>query len=116
MFKIHCIRAIVLIIAVAGLLGVPSKSDAARTTLAVGIYCISLGHSRLECHAEVSGGTGIYTYDWIPDRTGGSDTIAIIPCVNGRLKTVTLVVTDSNGGSGSDYTTAFCGDADNEIP
>jgi len=112
MFNIRWIRALVLITAV-GLLGIPGKSGAASTTLDVGLYCISLGHQRLECHAEVSGGTGIYTYNWTPARTGGSDTIAIIPCARANsLQTVYLNVTDSNGDTGYATVTAMCWRAD----
>jgi hypothetical protein len=49
----HLILTLILIIVLVGPLGVPRKSGAARPTLSVGLYCIPLGHQRLECHADV---------------------------------------------------------------
>lgn len=113
MFNVNSIRALVLIVAVACLLGIPSKSGAAPTTLTVGMYCISLGHARLECHVEVNGGTPPYSYTWTPPRTGGSNTIAIIPCARAYSnQTVYLTVTDSLGATASTSDTHYCGDAE----
>jgi hypothetical protein len=109
------VRALVLTVAVIALLVVPGKFRAATTTLDVNMYCISLGHQRLECHFEVSGGTGVYTYQFTPraSRVAADVGIAIIPCARAySLQTVYLTVTDSNGETGSASTTTYCGDAD----
>jgi hypothetical protein len=109
------IRAVVLAVAVVALLVVPGKPSAATTTLDVNMYCISLGHQRLECHFEVAGGTGVYTYQFTPpaSRVAADIGVAIVPCARAySLQTVYLTVTDSNGETGSASTTAYCGDAD----
>ena len=97
------------------LLSAPVERGAARTTLAVGMYCISLGHQRLECHFEVGGGTAPYSYQFTPQATRIAEDvgIAIVPCAPvDCLEYVTLYVMDSNGATGSVTTTGFCGDAD----
>jgi hypothetical protein len=116
MFKTKSTRALVLIVvlvAIIGLLGVSSKSVAAPTPVAVGIYCISLGHQRLECHADVSGGTGVYTtWLWTPTPQTGSTDFVIVRCAQAyHNQSVSLTVTDSLGAQGSDSTVAYCGDA-----
>jgi hypothetical protein len=58
----------------------PVKTVEARTGPTVGIYCYPLGRNRLECHADVSGGTGPYTYQWSPTPLSGGGEIAIIAC------------------------------------
>ncbi|HEV2705342.1 MAG TPA: hypothetical protein VGV59_05430 [Pyrinomonadaceae bacterium] len=111
----HRMRMLVLAIVAIVLLVVPGNSGAAPTSLNVGLYCISLGHQRLECHFEVSGGTGVYTYRWTPpaSRVAEDVGIAIIPCARAySYQTVYLNVTDSSGATGSASTTTFCGDAD----
>ncbi|HWW76296.1 MAG TPA: hypothetical protein VNZ44_12925 [Pyrinomonadaceae bacterium] len=108
------ILTLVLMVAVVVLLAVPLNRSAAQPTLSVGMYCISLGHQRLECHFDVSGGTAPYTYQFTPpaSRVAEDVGIAIVPCAPVyTLETVTLVVTDSNGATGSASATAFCGDA-----
>lgn len=112
----NLIRALALAVAVSILLAAPGKSDAAPPTgLDVGLYCISLGHQRLECHFEVNGGTGVYTYQWTPTptRVALDVGIAIVPCARAySFQTVYLNVTDSAGATGSASTTHFCGDAE----
>jgi hypothetical protein len=109
-------RILALVLTVVALLIVPiNRGRATRTTLAVGLYCISLGHQRLECHFEVSGGTGSYTYQFTPpaSRVAEDVGIAIVPCARAySLQSVYLNVTDSNGETGSANTTTYCGDAD----
>lgn len=108
------ILALTLTIAVVALLAVTGNRGAAQPTLSVGMYCISLGHQRLECHFEVAGGTAPYTYQFTPQatRVAADVGIAIVPCAPlDSLETVTLVVTDSSSATGSDTTTAWCGDA-----
>ncbi|HEY9284804.1 MAG TPA: hypothetical protein VIP46_15210 [Pyrinomonadaceae bacterium] len=108
-------RILALALTVVAFLFVPVNRGASRTTLNVGLYCISLGHQRLECHFEVSGGTGSYTYQFTPpaSRVAADVGIAIVPCARAySLQTVHLYVTDSNGATGSASTTEFCGDAD----
>jgi hypothetical protein len=112
MFSKHWIRALALVIVAAGFLVSPGTSGAARRTVAVGIYCISLGHQRLECHADVSGGTGSYTYQWTPTPTTGHTDFVIVRCASAYSnQAVSLTVTDSGGAMGSDSTVAYCGDA-----
>ena len=109
------ILALLLTIAFVALLAVPVKRGEARTTLDVGLYCISLGHQRLECHFEVSGGTGVYTYQFSPQasRIAEDVGIAIVPCGPAyTLEYVTLNVTDSNSATGFASTYGWCGDAD----
>ncbi len=106
--------ALTIVVAVV-LLTVPVKRGAARTTLDAGMYCISLGHQRLECHFTVSGGTGVYTYQFTPQasRIAEPSGFAIVPCGPPYTHVmVYLLVTDSNGATGNAETVAFCGDAD----
>ena len=119
MFNSKRTRVLVLIIvlvAVVGSLGVSSRSSAAPTPVAVGIYCISLGHQRLECHADVSGGSGIYTtWQWTPTPlpAGNGTDLVIVRCAQAYAnQAVSLTVTDSLGAQGSDQTTHYCGDAE----
>jgi hypothetical protein len=103
-----------LLTTVVVLVSIPVERSSARTTLAVGMYCISLGHQRLETHFEVSGGTGVYTYQFTPQASRVQEDvgIAIIPCAPlYSYESVTLVVTDSNGATGSDTAGAICNDA-----
>jgi hypothetical protein len=107
-------RILAFILTVIALLVVPAVGSASRTTLDVGMYCISLGHQRLECHFEVSGGTGSYTYQFTPPASRVAEDVgtAIVPCARAyTLQTVYLNVTDSNGDTGSASTTTYCGDA-----
>ena len=109
------VPVLLLTLVVLVLLSAPVKRGAARTTLDVGMYCISLGHQRLECHFEVSGGTGSYTYQFSPQATRIAEDvgIAIVPCAPVySLEYVTLYVTDSNGATGNITTVGYCGDAD----
>lgn len=116
MFNSKWTRVLALIIVLVGLLGISSRSGAAPTPVAVGIYCISLGHQRLECHADVSGGSGVYTtWQWTPTPlpAGNGTDFVIIRCAQAmHNQTVYLTVTDSLGAQGSDQTTHFCGDAE----
>ena len=106
------IRALVLTVAAVGFLAVPVGRGAAQTTLSVGISCISIGFQRLECHADVSGGTGTYTsYQWSPPSyPGGATDYVIIRCSRpNAIQTVYLTVTDSGGNTGSGSTSRYCG-------
>jgi len=112
MFKHHLIRALLITFAV-GLLTVSGTRGSASTTVSVGLYCISLGHQRLECHADASGGTGSYTYQWSPTPIIGSGDFVIVRCAQAyHNQSVIVTVTDSNGSSDTASTIAFCGDAD----
>lgn len=109
------ILLIVLTLVVFALLAAPIKRGQASTTLDVGLYCISLGHQRLECHFEVNGGTGIYSYQFTPQasRIAEDVGIAIVPCGPPyTLEYVTLYVTDSNNNTGNGSAWGYCGDAD----
>jgi hypothetical protein len=109
------ILVLVLTLVVFALLTAPIKRSEAHTTLDVGLYCISLGHQRLECHFEVSGGTGIYSYQFSPQATRIAEDvgIAIVPCGPPcTLEYVTLYVTDSNNNTGNASAWGYCGDAD----
>jgi hypothetical protein len=79
----------------------PAKRSAAATNLIVGVDCIFLGRNRDECHADVSGGTGTYTYQWSPQPLSGGGAIAIIGCPGTAQQTIAVSVTDSNGNTGS---------------
>lgn len=108
------ILALTLTIAFVTLLAVPAERGAARTTLDVGISCTSIGFQRLECQAEVLGGTGTYTsYQWSPPSyPGGATSHVIIRCSRPyAMQTVYLTVTDSAGNTGSGSTSHFCGGA-----
>lgn len=108
------IRALALTVAALGLLAVPTKS-AAPTPLNVWLYCISIGHQRLECQYEVTGGTGVYTYLWKPKPYAGGSIpsgTALVNCTRAySYQTVTLTATDSSGATASATYTAYCGDA-----
>jgi hypothetical protein len=107
MLKVHWIRVLVLILAIAALIGMPGKSSAAQTSLIVGIDCIQLP-GQLRCTAEVTGGTGIYTYQWTPTPASGGGRNARFGC-SGKTIFLAVTVTDSNGATGSDSGTFFCG-------
>ena len=77
------------------------KYTAAATDLGVGMFCIHLGRNRDECHADVSGGTGPYTYQWSPTPLAGGGEIAIIGCPGTAVQTIGVTVTDANGSTGS---------------
>lgn len=79
----------------------PVRQSAAQPSLAVGVYCIYLGRNRNECHADVSGGTGNYTYQWSPQPLAGGGEIAIIGCPGTAQQTISVNVTDSGGNTGS---------------
>lgn len=106
------ILALVLSVAAVGFLVVPVDRGAAKTTLDVGISCTSIGFQRLECYAEVLGGTGTYTnYQWSPPSyPGGATEHVIIRCSrNYANQTVYLTVTDSAGNTGTGSTIHYCG-------
>jgi len=81
----------------------PVRHSAAKTTLSVGVYCLYLGRNRDECHADVEGGTGSYTYQWSPTPLAGGfgEGIAIIGCPGTAIQTISVTVTDTNGDTGS---------------
>lgn len=79
----------------------PIRPSAAPTNPVVGVYCIYLGRNRNECHADVSGGTGPYTYQWSPQPLAGGGEIAIIGCPGTAQQTISVTVTDSTGATGS---------------
>jgi len=111
MLKVYWIRALVLLIAVAVLVGVPGKSGAAQTSpIIVGIDCIPLP-GQLRCTAEVTGGTGIYTYEWTPTPVNGNGGRNARFGCSGPSRPIALTVTDSNGATGSTSGTFFCGGA-----
>ena len=97
-----------LTLAVLALLSAPVRRSAARTGPAPGIYCIHLGRNRDECHADVSGGTSPYTYQWSPTPLAGGGEIAIIPCPGTSVITVSVTVTDANNQTGSDSVQVHC--------
>lgn len=107
-------RSLVLLAAAAGgMLGATPAPGAADMAISIDyLYCISLGHGRLECQYEVSGASGTVTYTWSPQPTfgGGSGGFAIVPCNPYQYRTVTLTVSD---GSSSDMASGqfWCGDA-----
>jgi hypothetical protein len=72
-------------------------------SFSVGMYCIFLGRNRDECHAEPEGGTAPYTYQWSPTPLsgGGSSGLAIIGCPGTAVQTISVIVTDANGDTGS---------------
>ena len=108
MLKAHWIRALVLILAIAALIGVPGRSGAAQTSLIVSIECIPLP-GQLRCTADVTGGTGSYTYQWTPTPVfGNGGRNARFNC-SGPSRALSVTVTDSNGATGSDSGTFFCG-------
>jgi len=107
------------VLAAAAAAGGPSAATAApaprASTLTIDyLYCISLGHGRLDCEYSISGGSGTVTTHWIPTPTfGGGPTgsTAVIPCNPYQYRTVTLTVTDTNGGNAFASTQGYCGDA-----
>src|ERR1041385_9493216 len=68
-------------------------------TFGVGVYCLYLGRNRDECHADVDGGTGPYTYQWSPTPLSGGGEIAIIGCPGTAVQTIGVTVTDANGST-----------------
>lgn len=108
MLKVHWIRVFVLLIAVAALVGVSGKSSAAQTgPVILSIDCIPLP-GQLRCTADVTGGTGIYTYQWTPTPVSGGGRNARFGC-SGKSIFISLTVTDSNGATDTYSDTFFCG-------
>ena len=107
------VLVLALTLAVLALLSTPVRRGAARTGPAPSIYCIPLGRDRLECHADVGGGTSPYTYQWSPTPSAGGGEIAIIPCPGTSTRTISVTVTDANNQTGS-YSGQFycCGSCD----
>jgi hypothetical protein len=89
----------------------PAPQKAPAKAISIGtLYCISIGHGRGECHAEVSGATGPVTYTWNPTPYAGSGDYVLIYCTAYRNKTVTLTVSDGSSSSTA-QTTFYCGNA-----
>lgn len=108
MVKVNWIRILVLLIAVAALVAVPSKSGAAQTPLTIlSIDTIPLP-GQLRCSADVTGGTGIYTYQWTPTPVSGGGRNARFGC-SGKSIFISLTVTDSNGATDTYSSTFYCG-------
>jgi len=99
----HKLTLSVILALVALALPTPARHSAAKTSLGVGVYCLYLGRNRDECHADVDGGTGPYTFNWSPTPLAGgfSDGIAIIGCPGTVIQTISVTVTDINGDTGS---------------
>ena len=109
MLKVHWIRALVLIIAVVGLLGVSGKSGAAQSTLTIDyLSCYSLGGGIYECDVQVSGGTPPYTYIWLTTPFISMGDSIYGDCRVGRTQVVGFNVTDSNGETASLSTSFLC--------
>lgn len=113
MLKLSRIRTLVAAAAAVGGLTAAAPAPAAQKHITIDqLYCISLGHGRLECQYSVSGAAGPVVYTWSPQPTvgGGDGGFAIVPCNPYRYRTVTLSVTD---GITSDTQSGqfWCGDA-----
>lgn len=109
MLKVHWIRALALIIAVAGLLATSVIPGTASTTLSVNsVYCSSLGGGRFECYGYVSGGTYPYTYNWTPTPVVNNGYYMVGNCRVGRPQVVQLAVTDSSGNTDSQIGSFQC--------
>lgn len=114
MHKAYWMRALTLAVVVAaGFLFVSGASAAVRRTLTVGLNCYSLGHQRLQCEADVAGGTGSYSYQWTPTPTAGGGQLAIIHCARAyQYQSVSVSVTDNgNSSTAGDSGSFYCGDA-----
>ena len=98
----------ITLVIVAFAIPIAVRDSAAVSNLSVGFYCIHLGRNRDECHADVSGGTGTYTYQWSPTPLSGGGEIAIIGCPGTAVQTIGVTVTDSNGNTGSDSAPVQC--------
>lgn len=109
MFNIRRIRALALMIAVAGLLGVSGKSSAAQQALTIDyLSCYSLGDGLYECDFQVSGGTPPYTYAWLPTPFLHWEDSVYGNCRVGRTQVVGFNVTDSNGDTTGRSTSFLC--------
>jgi len=115
-FAKACALAVLAATAAAGGPRAATAAPAPRAnTLSIDyFFCYSLGHGRLECDYTISGGSGTVTTSWTPTPSfggGATQTIAIIPCTPYTNRTVSLTVSDTNGGSDFASMTAYCGDA-----
>ena len=97
----HKLTLAITLALVALVLPTPVNHTVAAPSLTVGMFCIHLGRNRDECHADVSGGTGPYTYQWSPTPLSGGGEIAIIGCPGTAVQTIGVTVTDANGSTGS---------------
>ncbi|WP_325310734.1 hypothetical protein [Longimicrobium sp.] len=103
-------------IAAAGLLGAaPAPGAAATTPLSIDyFYCISLGHGRMECQAQASGGTGSYTFSFTPSTFYVSQSGGYVDwgsyCNPYRVSSATVTVNDGTS-SVTQSTSFYCGDA-----
>ena len=107
------ISSLVVLAATVGLTGAgpaPAPQKAAKSIYVASLYCISIGHGRGECHAEVGGTRAPVTYTWNPTPYAGSGDFVLIYCTAYRNKTVTLTVSDGSSSSTA-QTTFYCGDA-----
>ena len=103
------VLALTLIAIVILLLAAPVRRGSARTPLSVSMYCLYTSYQLLDCEASPSGGTGTYTYQWTPTPSWGGNETALISCQYNRNKTVSVIVTDSDGATASATAVAFCG-------
>jgi hypothetical protein len=118
MLNTRRIRLLVsFVIAVVALLVVSIAPSLATTVLTTQVDCYSLGHGRMQCEAQVSGGTGVYvSHTWTPtpfvDGGGnGGQFLMTGFCSPYHYGSASFSVTDSGGASDTGYAGFFCGDA-----
>lgn len=75
------------------------KPSAARTGLFLGVYCEYIANSRQVCHADVTGGTAPYTYQWGPPPLTGGGELKVVPCAGNGTRPLSVTVTDAVGAT-----------------
>jgi hypothetical protein len=102
---------IVAALAVLGL-GINGPAPAFASTLTVTSLGCETTLRGFFCDAEVSGGTGIYTYAWGVPYYARSDyassSMISVYCAPGGSKTVTFTVTDSGNATASRSVYVYC--------
>jgi hypothetical protein len=86
-----------------------AKSYLRKGQLAVELNCDTYISSGVFCFAHVLGGTEPYSYSWIGGQPSEFSPAAVhIECSPGQYAYAEVLVTDSNGSTGGDWSSFQC--------